>query len=324
MTILDAVALPGPLFVVGSCKNAGKTTLLNFLNAELFSRAPRETVGLATIGRDGEPEDAVWRHPKPPIHLWPGNLVVTVQAQLDRLGDTVERLETLPFKTALGQVVLGRARREGRIEIVGPDTNAQLWQAIERLAHHGSRVQLIDGAFDRRTQIASADGSRFALVVSADAAPTPEKAAAWLAFQIALFDLPPAAADFAPPPLPLGLHWRHGKDWNDRPDGAKAATCVGPLTPLLFAQHLEHWRDVDVVVDDATKIFLDAHDWMRLTRRCRRVAVRRTLRLILVAANPRGLLREFEPAAFFETLAAACPRRTIIDVVAGLARAGTA
>jgi len=308
----------GPLFIVGSCKNAGKTTLLNFLNRELSARLSVPPA-LATIGRDGEAEDIIWRHPKPPVTLRPGNLFVTTDGECARLGDTVQQLERLPFRTMLGAVVIGRAHREGNVEIIGPDTNAELWTALSRLKTHGATHMLVDGAYERRTQVAAHDGARLALVVSADVAPTPDGAAAWLAHQVELYGLPASPPEFSwDDELPLGLHWRTGDHWQVEPQGATAACCVGPLTDEMIEAHLEEMRAVPLIVEDATKIFVDRPVWRKLRRKSPGVFVRRTLRLLLIAANPHGLLRQWEPPSFFAQLRAAAAHLPMLDVVAGL------
>lgn len=320
MKILDAIAAEsGPLFIVGSCKNSGKTTLLNFLNADLFDRVPRRRVGLTTIGRDGEPEDAVWRHPKPPVNLWPDDLFVTTQPELEKLQKAAALEENLPFTTVLGPIVLGRALRSTKVEIIGPGNNAQLAYALDRLRLHGSDIQLVDGAFERRTQVACLDDARLALVVGADIARTPKAAAEWLAFQLELYALR-KAADFPPLPAdaPLGLHWRQGNAWSDSPLEAESVACVGPLSDRLVEKHLDDFRDRPLIVEDATKLFLDARHWRMLKRRCPTIAVRRPLRLILAATNPAGVLRQFKPQEFFDALREACPTLPLLDVVAGL------
>ena len=143
MRVFDAIAaLPGPLYIVGSCKNAGKTTLLNLLNSELYLRL-RTPIGLTTIGRDGEPEDVIWRHPKPPVKLLRGNYFVTTEGELTRLGAAAFPVETLPFSTPLGRMAIGRAAKEATVEIIGPDTNRQVWNVVERLQKLGCSHQLI-------------------------------------------------------------------------------------------------------------------------------------------------------------------------------------
>lgn len=334
MKIIDAIAArPGPFFLVGSCKNAGKTTLLNHLNEQLTRRLETPPA-LATIGRDGEPEDIVWRHAKPPVVLYPGNLFVTTEPDLTRLKTAAALVEKMPFQTMLGGIVLGKALRETNVEIVGPDTNAQLHHAIERMARHGASHQLIDGAFERRTQIAGEQGACLALVVSADIGPDVEQAARWLSYQREMYDLPQAPPEFSPPPTflpprsgeefftppewPLGLHWLHGEKWNQDPAETETVFCKGPLTENMVDEHLDGLRNRDLVLEDATKLFLDRRHWGILQRRCRHVFVLRELRLLLVAANPCGLLRQFGPDEFFNALRQAAPQLPLIDVVAGL------
>jgi len=317
---LDAIAAEsGPLFVVGSCKNSGKTTLLNFLNDDLFNRIPRRRVGLTTIGRDGEKEDAVWRHPKPPVRLWPDDLFITARPILDALQHSVALEEELPFSTVLGRIVLCRALGTTQAEIIGPGNNAQLYYAIDRLRMRGSDIQLVDGAFERRTQVAGRDGTRLALVVGADIARTPKGAGEWLAFQDELFSLE-KAQDYPPLPAdaPLGLHWRREDAWLDWPAEAEQVACIGPLTDRLVEKHLDDFDDRPLVVEDATKLFLDARHWQMLKRRCASITVQRPVRLLLAAANPAGVLRQFKPHEFFEALRTACPLLPLLDVVAGL------
>lgn len=309
MKIFDAIAAePGPFFIVGSNKNAGKTTLLNRLNKELTQRLSTPP-GLATIGRDGETEDIIWRHPKPPVFLNTGNCFVTVEPELKKIVGEAEAVETLPFRTALGPVVVGRAIQSTQVELIGPDTNQQLWQAIDHLHACGATHQLIDGAYDRRTQVASHDGARLALVLSADIAKDEQQAADWLTRQIEWFALPPAPPELRPTDeKPLGLHDLNGQ----------ALFCSGPLTDTLAEQHFDRLAQLPLIIEDATKVFLSPLWWRRLKRKSPGVYVLHRQRLLLIASNPKGLLREFDPQTFFDTLKQAAPHLPLIDVEAGL------
>ena len=70
--------------IVGMCKNAGKTTVLNKLIAEL--NESRVRLGLTSIGRDGESTDLVTRTAKPGIYVYEGTLVATA-VDMFRLSD---------------------------------------------------------------------------------------------------------------------------------------------------------------------------------------------------------------------------------------------
>ncbi|MDZ4121487.1 MAG: hypothetical protein U1C33_03650, partial [Candidatus Cloacimonadaceae bacterium] len=56
--------------LIGLSKNAGKTSLLNFL----IKSAPRIRFGIMSTGRDGEEQDTVFATPKPPVILSAGTI----------------------------------------------------------------------------------------------------------------------------------------------------------------------------------------------------------------------------------------------------------
>ena len=60
--------------IVGMCKNAGKTTMLNWL---LTQGHLQGTLGLTSIGRDGESTDVVTGTEKPGIFAKAGTLIAT-------------------------------------------------------------------------------------------------------------------------------------------------------------------------------------------------------------------------------------------------------
>ena len=70
------------LSIVGMCKNAGKTTMLNWMLANTNG----QTLGLTSIGRDGESTDVVTGTEKPGIYVPEGTLIATAKDML-RLGD---------------------------------------------------------------------------------------------------------------------------------------------------------------------------------------------------------------------------------------------
>ena len=77
--------------IVGMCKNAGKTTMLNWM---LHHDRLQGTLGLTSIGRDGESTDVVTGTEKPGIFVREGTLIATAKDML-RLGDTtLEIMET--------------------------------------------------------------------------------------------------------------------------------------------------------------------------------------------------------------------------------------
>ena len=96
--------------IVGMCKNAGKTTMLNWL---LTAGHLRGTLGLTSIGRDGESTDVVTGTEKPGIFVREGTLIATAKDML-RLGDvTKEILMTTGIPTPLGGALYHHAAAVG-------------------------------------------------------------------------------------------------------------------------------------------------------------------------------------------------------------------
>ena len=61
--------------IIGMCKNAGKTTVLNQIIKEV--KGSGRILALTSIGRDGEDKDLVTGTKKPGIHVEEGTLVAT-------------------------------------------------------------------------------------------------------------------------------------------------------------------------------------------------------------------------------------------------------
>ena len=130
--------------VIGLVKNAGKTTVVN----ALLAQAAR-CLGLTSLGLDGERTDHLTGLAKPSIAPPAGTIIATTEGSLARSGYELEVLETLPFHTPLGHVVVGRASGTGCVEVSGPTTLAELRTTIERVAANGARQVLVDGAINR-------------------------------------------------------------------------------------------------------------------------------------------------------------------------------
>ena len=133
------------VFIVGSAKNAGKTTFLNYALSRL---RPRGAVGFLSIGVDGEERDLVFGTPKPSIRAEAGDLLVTSDRMLQASELGWELLEAFPGSTVLGRLVLARVRRGGTVELCGPANN-------ERLAPVLDAWRAASDCFTRRRAVSS-------------------------------------------------------------------------------------------------------------------------------------------------------------------------
>jgi len=134
--------------IIGMCKNAGKTTVLNYL----IENSPiDEVLGLTSIGRDGESVDMVTGTSKPKIYIKSGSLFATAKKLLSGCDVTKEIVDTTDISTSLGNVVIIRARSDGYIELAGPSIVSELIEVTDVLRGHGASRIFIDGSISRKT-----------------------------------------------------------------------------------------------------------------------------------------------------------------------------
>ena len=231
--------------IVGMCKNAGKTTMLNWL---LTGGHLRGTLGLTSIGRDGESTDVVTGTEKPGIFVREGTLIATAKDML-RLGDvTKEILMTTGIPTPLGEVVILRARSAGYVQLAGPSITTQLRSVSESFFALGAEKSVIDGALGRKSLGARAVADGVILCTGASYNASMEKVIADTVHIYRLMNLP--KAETLPPECTDGLEAcirEHG-----------AALVTGALTDtmvVLSADTLDKLavREVALETEDAAR-----------------------------------------------------------------------
>jgi len=294
-------SLPDPLllFMVGTGKNAGKTTALN----AVLEHLDPATVGLVSVGVDGEATDALTGGEKPPVRAGRGALICTTEGAC-AMGEALLRIEeSLPLTTALGPLVVARVLRQGGVLLVGPETNHQVREVVGRLKARGATRVLVDGAFDRRTQLFG-PGSSPAPSVVLVASPTGEDLDAFVkdtAHHHRLLTLPEAPADLLPPDdgdFPLRARvgtgpWRVTdslETLSDDPDLNREGLVVRLNLPLTRdgAAALNRTARGILVVNSGAQVFLSAHGLKALADRGWQVFQRQAARCVAVLLNSQG------------------------------------
>jgi len=147
---LHSLLLPFTLLpFAGLVKNAGKTTALNAVNA-LF---PDECIGLTSLGFDGEATDAIYHHPKPPIFVLPGQLVLTAERFLPDRTEDYDLLESWGSHPQYGRWLILRVTAPCSFRMAGPSTLSEIQKGLSRLKQHGAKRLHIDGALNRLSHI---------------------------------------------------------------------------------------------------------------------------------------------------------------------------
>lgn len=229
------------VFIVGSRKNAGKTTFLNYALSRLRGSGP---LGALSVGVDGEACDQVFGNPKPQVRAEKGDLLLCAETALNGADLHCEILNVYPFRTAIGRPALVRALRPGRAEISGPENNEQLAEILSDMRRHGAATVFVDGAVDRVTQAASAGKAAFVYVARVEPDSLDSTAAAlklvWSASGVPLC----RAGEKLPEPVTI---------------------IDGALTPGRVPG--KEAKGGTLVIEDFTKVFLSWQQWSELRSR---------------------------------------------------------
>ena len=279
------------MIVVGTAKNAGKTTVFNALRAVAQRRGV--AIAVTSIGRDGEPSDALDAEPKPRVRLAPGTLVALAAGLLPRT-PALAILET-GAPSALGVTVFARVAIATTCEIAGPPTARAMRATIDRLRALGTGPVLVDGAIDRIAPLAGGDDAVI-LATGAASGATVARVAQIAAETVQRLTLP-------------------GRD--PAHERARIVQVHGALDARDAEALLADARDATVVVDDPTRIAVRGALFATL-RATVDLRCERPLRVVACTTSPVGRDASLEPRALVEAVARATGLPAF-DVVADLA-----
>ena len=261
-------------FITGPEKGSGKTTFLRYVLGLLRAEGLRPAVmTLGLEGDRGRSDPAASAGSGPPSRsaapgarsgpgrsqfaCLPGEIFLSSERLLRSSTCLPEILDLLPGSSALGRIVIARARRSGRVVLVGPEHNEHLAWAIERIRGEGwADTILVDGALNRITLAAAVPGARFHFVLRV-ARGELDRALGTLRRLHRLLGLP--LLDGGPPAPPAAPPAAHTAT-----PGVVPYELDGPLTAETLARIPTEARTI--VVEDFTKVFLDAASLSALLR----------------------------------------------------------
>ena len=261
--------------IVGRCKNAGKTTMLNWL---LAHSGRGRVLGLTSIGRDGESTDVVTGTEKPSIFVPAGTLIATAKDML-WLGDvTKEILVSTGIPTPLGEVIIMRARSDGYVQLAGPSITTQLKSVSQTFFDLGAEQSIIDGALGRKSLGARQVAEGIVLCTGASYHMRMEKVIADTVSIYRIMNLPKAQTV---PAAPEGTLEQCLKEQGE-------ALVTGALTdsmvlPLLRAGVLRKNR---LVVADPSKVLLSPDTLDKMQLREVRLETAEAARTLCITVNP--------------------------------------
>lgn len=295
---VDAVETLG---IIGLAKNTGKTTTLNYL-IELY---PNITLGLTSIGLDGEDLDQVNFLPKPKIIVHSGMIIATARACLDSTELEFRLIERTGLFTALGEVDIIEVVREGTIVVAGPTSNHDLNILIQKLKHYVDKV-FVDGAFNRMTFASIELMDAIVLATGASFNPVMEKTIEKTVKTVQSFNLPKTNFfEFAPEyPLIVKTSYKIYHFFDKKIDTIRALVekldepivymyIQGAITPRLIDYLIESsTKDFELICDDPTKYLITEDHFTYLNKLNVRLSIIHPCPLLFVTVNP------FSPAGY--------------------------
>lgn len=147
-TLFDFLSRKQPaISIVGTDKNIGKTTLLNYLLKGMNERGFPSLV--LSIGRDGESEDSIEKTEKPRIKVYKGGFFLSLDVLISQ-SVAVEILESFEERVSGSNIILGRALQDTYVQLINPgsvDRVKRLIASCKKKFNTGT--VFIDGALDR-------------------------------------------------------------------------------------------------------------------------------------------------------------------------------
>lgn len=324
--------------VMGMTKNTGKTVSLNHLLAQ--AQLTQITVGLSSIGRDGEAEDQVYALPKPPVQVPSGSLVATAKDTLLRARTRFKQIDTTGVHSPMGEIVIVKVLDGGEMEVAGASRNHDQHKVISLLMQCGADLVFLDGALGRSHHASPALADGVVLTTGAALGGGMADVLSKTQDRLAILGIPAAPSDLLAQVAPafdkagVGIWNRQGDClFNETIATLNAAPVilahqrdqVGAIA-VSGAVGMRLWRAVQtvaqetpglqLVVSDGTKLFVDAPDLHALERTGARVMSRRSVHLMGITLNPYSPFGgSFDAQAFLTSARQAFPNHLVTDVL---------
>ena len=321
---------------VGMAKNAGKTTALNFLIEEAIDEGIQ--LGITSTGRDGESQDLVTGTEKPRVYLEEDMLVAVPTLLYDLADAGLEVVKKTKYSTAIGELLICRVKDAGYVQVAGPVINAEQKLLCRDMLQLGCSLILIDGAIDRKS-IASPDTSD-AIILSTGAVLSRKmnKVVEETAHVVNLYRTPELEegvirdaitennfdnkimlvnGDGKIKKLDLATGLGAAKEINGAIDeDTRYIYIPGAFTNSVISDiSLKNLKQVQFVLKDPTKIFVNAMDWGIFRKKGLKVSVLKNIEIAAITVNPWAPAGyTFDNRFLLEEMQKAIPDIPIIDV----------
>lgn len=331
--------------VIGMAKNAGKTVALN----EIIYQAMEGglTVGLTSIGRDGERQDVVTCTEKPMIYADEGMLIATAEGLFNCADARLEILDMTDYPTSMGRVLIAKVIHPGHVQIAGPCSNQAIRDVSERMLRFGADRVIVDGALDRVSSASPSITDASILSTGAVLSRDMDKVIEQTSHRVHLFNLPCVEEQAIHKMAERAVNAKQNIIIDMDDEGEAIVRELAIRTALnagkTIADHLQHqsryvviqgslvtktlmdivkqtrqYKRLTFVVRDATRIFIEHRDWLYFQKVGVKIRVLDPIQILAVTVNPYSPMGYyFDPQKFKKQLAIQLEPIPVFDVVHG-------
>ncbi len=337
--ILKLIKAYDSVSIIGMNKNVGKTTTLNHILKEARGKM---SLGLTSIGRDGEEVDRVTATEKPKIYIEKGTVLATAKQCLFNSDITREILRTTGIHTPMGEVIVCRALSDGYVDLGGPSLNTYLAHIREELLALNCDLVIIDGALSRKSFASPAITKATILSTGAALSRSMRKVIDETRHTVNLLSLP-KEEDFEINSISreiinqgrVGIIYKDNtfktlevltaleasKEILEALDKTVSHVVIkGVISDKLIEDIIRSttlYKNVTFLVEDGTKVFLTSDTLYKFQKQGGTLRVMDQINIICVTSNPRSPYGyEFEKDKFLEELRSAL-NVPVFDVVGG-------
>lgn len=146
--LISRVLKAKTLAIIGLEKNTGKTETLNFIINNIKNL---RTLGLTSIGTDGEEKDIVFGTLKPSVFVDYGTVFTTTELFFKKRLILSEIIYVSQQSTPTGRLIIAKALENGKVVLSGPPSADWMREVVNKL-HDYAELVIVDGALSRFSQ----------------------------------------------------------------------------------------------------------------------------------------------------------------------------
>ncbi len=285
--------------IIGNCKNAGKTTVLNYL----LSKSKR-IAAITSIGLDGEDVDSAFGSDKPRVYVKAGTFIITAKSMLNKCDITYEVKATTTINTQFGYLCIVEALTDGYVMLVGPSKVSEINTINSYLTSYNIDTLYVDGAINRKQFSSLHIIDEVHLVVGAASHYDMQKTLAEVQLLKNYYAIPKIDRVYDKNYNLIVDNKNYYYDYIDL-DVIKE---VGKIEAEIYingainSKMLEYLillnQEIIVIVDDANKLFLTLKDFQLLAKSKIDLRVLNTINIKQVYTNPVGRGYSYDKEVF--------------------------